>query len=368
MSEWIVRRLSPRRLIIGLIILTFLLSLWFLVSHHHNNEGKEIRLSIDGKKLTISTESRTIKEMLHNEMIPFHDTDFISVPLQAELLDKMNVEIRTAKPFSVMYKGDSYSFVSTANTIEEALNGVGIRLGEHDRTSPNRTGMLNKNEVIQISRFKNTIEKNVESMPIETITIYDDSLPVGESRIAQYGVSSQVMTDKVKRYRNEKLLDEQIINSNVAAGKPHIVVLGTKEKMPEENKVHDEVNIISSNENINSDKQKVLHDFELTAYSAEAPSTGKEKSDPDYRITFSGTTVTEGRTIAVDPNVIPLGWWVYIDGIGYRRAEDTGGAIKGKIIDVFFESEEYCNIFGRKRGYTVTLIGPNKPVEAGEEL
>jgi 3D (Asp-Asp-Asp) domain-containing protein len=71
--------------------------------------------------------------------------------------------------------------------------------------------------------------------------------------------------------------------------------------------------------------------------------------------------VKEGRTIAVDKNVIPIGWWVYIEGIGFRRAEDTGGAVKGNKIDVYYESSDYANKFGLKRGYTVYVIGPKKP-------
>lgn len=50
--------------------------------------------------------------------------------------------------------------------------------------------------------------------------------------------------------------------------------------------------------------------------------------------TATGTEITPGRTIAVDPSVIPLGTHVYIDGVGWRVAEDTGGAIKGNIIDL----------------------------------
>lgn len=61
-------------------------------------------------------------------------------------------------------------------------------------------------------------------------------------------------------------------------------------------------------------------------------------------ITATGTTATEGRTIAVDPNVIPLGSEValfYDDGsICYYTAEDIGGAIKENRIDVFMESHE----------------------------
>ena len=45
-----------------------------------------------------------------------------------------------------------------------------------------------------------------------------------------------------------------------------------------------------------------------------------------------------GRTIAVDPEVIPLGSEVMIDGKVYI-AEDTGGAIKGNKIDLFVGTE-----------------------------
>lgn len=57
-----------------------------------------------------------------------------------------------------------------------------------------------------------------------------------------------------------------------------------------------------------------------------------------YSGTALGTPVTSGRTIAVDPSVIPLGSKVYIEGIGYRIAEDTGGAIKGNKIDLAVSS------------------------------
>lgn len=91
----------------------------------------------------------------------------------------------------------------------------------------------------------------------------------------------------------------------------------------------------------------------MTAYSAGEPGIGTR--------TATGTRVTEGRTIAVDPNVIPLGWWVYIEGIGFRRAEDTGGAIKGNKIDLYYDSVKRANNFGRKSGMKVYVIGPVKP-------
>ncbi|KGP91582.1 peptidoglycan-binding protein [Pontibacillus chungwhensis BH030062] len=54
------------------------------------------------------------------------------------------------------------------------------------------------------------------------------------------------------------------------------------------------------------------------------------------------------KVIAVDPNVIPLGTEVYVEGYGRAIAGDTGGAIKGNKIDVFIPSRSEALNWGRK--------------------
>lgn len=50
--------------------------------------------------------------------------------------------------------------------------------------------------------------------------------------------------------------------------------------------------------------------------------------------------VIPGQTIAVNPNIIPPLSWVYIEGYGLRRAEDTGGGIAEYQIDIAVENHE----------------------------
>ncbi|EIJ78138.1 YocH [Bacillus methanolicus PB1] len=61
------------------------------------------------------------------------------------------------------------------------------------------------------------------------------------------------------------------------------------------------------------------------------------------------------KVISVDPSVIPLGSKVYVEGYGYATAADTGGAIKGNVIDVFIPSKEKAVQWGRKQ-VKVTIL------------
>ena len=58
-----------------------------------------------------------------------------------------------------------------------------------------------------------------------------------------------------------------------------------------------------------------------------------------------GRVLTQGKSIAVDPNVIPYDTKVVINGNEYI-AHDTGGAIKGNRIDVYFENHQDALDFG----------------------
>ena len=64
--------------------------------------------------------------------------------------------------------------------------------------------------------------------------------------------------------------------------------------------------------------------------------------------TATGKDPKPGRTIAVDPKVIPYGSKVFIPSLGWRIAEDTGGAIKGNRIDILMDNEERALQFGRR--------------------
>ncbi len=64
-------------------------------------------------------------------------------------------------------------------------------------------------------------------------------------------------------------------------------------------------------------------------------------------ITFTGVKPQVGRTIAVDPNVIPLGSRVYIPEFNQVFiAEDTGGKIKGNRIDIYMKDYDTCMEWG----------------------
>lgn len=95
-----------------------------------------------------------------------------------------------------------------------------------------------------------------------------------------------------------------------------------------------------------------LGTFQLTAYCPCEFCNGQWADG----ITSTGNTAQAGRTIAVDPTVIPYGSNIKINGHTYV-AEDCGGAIKGNRIDIFFNSHEEAMQFGVQYAEVSLYVG-----------
>ena len=90
-----------------------------------------------------------------------------------------------------------------------------------------------------------------------------------------------------------------------------------------------------------------LGTFQITGYGADCVGcSGITAAGINVR---GGVTHYQGyRVIATDPNVIPMFSIVHIEGVGNCIAVDTGGAIKGNIIDLLFPSEAHTHAWGRQ--------------------
>ena len=110
----------------------------------------------------------------------------------------------------------------------------------------------------------------------------------------------------------------------------------------------------------NADRStKRTETFETTAYTTNPENNGSRLYN-GRALTASGYDVTntityEGRRIvAVDPSVVPLGTKVHVEGFGDAIALDTGGAIRGKIMDLLVGSKQEALEWGRRQ-VTVTF-------------
>ncbi len=91
---------------------------------------------------------------------------------------------------------------------------------------------------------------------------------------------------------------------------------------------------------------RYIGEFKITAYCSCEKCCGKwaknrptDKEGNKVVYTASGAVATPGQTVAVDPEHIPYGTRLLINGQEYI-AQDTGSAVNGNVIDIYFNSHE----------------------------
>jgi len=342
----------------ALVFLALMTIIWMIV--WNLPQTKTIELIVDGNIETIETRVTYVQELLAEQGITITAHDWISVPLTDKLHHQDRVEIKYAVPVTIEVDDQSSQLFTTVETVGQLIKQVGLQLGEFDIVQPGLEELLKPGDYVRISRVEKRLESETEIIPFEIFTKQDSSLSKGKEKIEQEGQPGLVEYTYERVYADGKLVEETLVDTKVQRqAVDRIVAVGTRSDVTILSASSPNVETVTK-DGVTFGVKKII-EATLTAYDSGEESTGKTEDHPLYGITYSGTKVKEGRTAAVDPEVIPLGWWIYIEGYGFRRAEDTGSGVKGNWVDIYFDSREIAEKFGKKKG-VVYIIGPDHPL------
>jgi 3D (Asp-Asp-Asp) domain-containing protein len=240
------------------------------------------------------------------------------------------ISIARARPVQIEIDGKISTYYSTSKTVKDFLNERGIKLANKDYLNLPLASQIENQKIV----IKTYIEKEkVANTPINYKIIYKNDNMVAKGLIVK--LNSGKDGTLAKHYKEiyfggkktkEEFTFDRIIKSPI-----------------------DEVYLVGSA--TPPEKYIKMYNMIATSYS---PTFSETDSNP--WMTASGLQSGFG-VVAVDPNVIPLGSLLYIEGYGYAVAGDTGGAIKGNKIDVFFYSTSQSNRWGVKNVRVYLLPG-----------
>lgn len=294
---------------------------------------KTVVIAIDGKESNIITYKGTVNGALHDNKITVGPKDKIEPGLNFKIKSHDKISIKRAVDIEVAVDGKDLKIQTAENSLEAMLKTEGIDLAEEDKISPELDTPITDGLKVNIIRVDSKII--TETMPIDYSTVVkkDDNLSKTVNKVTQEGENGEKLVSTKVVYENGKEVEKKVISETVVKEPVEKVILqGT-------------LGVLNLSRGSGED---VLYSRSIKVRATAYYNSGNNGN----AYTASGTRTKRNpdgySSIAVDPRVIPLGTKVYVEGYGYAIAEDTGGAIKGNAIDVFFNSSSETYNWGVK--------------------
>ncbi|SDK64749.1 Uncharacterized conserved protein YabE, contains G5 and tandem DUF348 domains [Bacillus velezensis] len=304
--------------------------------------AKQIRVTRGGEEKTLWSTAKTVGAFLNEQHTPVNQHDKIDPAADTKVTNGMKVTVDPAFQVTVNDAGKKKKIWTTSTTVADFLTQHKMDMKDEDKVKPALHEKLTKNQAgIQITRIEKVTDVVEEKIAYQVKEKEDASLDSGKEKIVQKGKEGKLKKHFHVVKENGKEVSRKLVKEETSEkSKDQIIAVGTKRHSPKIEQLSAPVKA-SSSETGSSGKVITVSS---TAYTASCSGCSGH--------TATGVNLTSNpnaKVIAVDPSVIPLGTRVHVDGYGEAVAADTGSAIKGRRIDVFFPEKSSAYRWGKKQ-------------------
>ncbi|HID89137.1 MAG TPA: DUF348 domain-containing protein, partial [Anaerolineae bacterium] len=257
-----------------------------------------------------------------------------------------HIYVERSRPVVVRVDGRTVRTRTHRERVGEVLADLGIVLSGQDYTRPPLDASLDDETTIEVVRVAEAFVVEQSPIPFDVVWQPDPDLEIDHRRVLQEGAPGILKRRWRVRYENGVEISRTLENEYVAVPPTtKIIGYGTQ--------------IVVRQLETPQGTVEYWRVIRMLATSYSASTAGVPRTSPYYGRTRLGLPMRHG-IVAVDPRVVPLGSRVYVPGYGVGLAADTGGAIRGRRIDLGYDDD---NLVLWYRWVDVYLLTPVPPPE-----
>lgn len=334
-SEYFSNR--PKTVFLIVLLVLLVISTTLTVSYFR----KTVSVTVDGKTNKVVTYRGNVKDLLKDINVKLDSDDKVVPSLESSISENTTIKIKRAVDVAIVVDGKTLQLKSAEDDVNGLLSSNAFKdlfqkenigaLRETDKISIPLEDKLSADLNIGVTRVDTKVETTTEPIDFASLTTKDETKPMDYQDVVQSGENGEKEVSTMVVLEDGKEVSRQVVSEKVVKEPVNQVLsVGT-------------LGVFVPSRGTNEPYSRHIK-MRATAYSAEQPDITQ------YTATGARVKRDSGgySTIAVDPRIIPLGTRMYIPGYGYAIAADTGGAINGDTIDIYFDTISECQSWGVK--------------------
>ena len=256
------------------------------------------------------------------------ENDLMNTPEEMPIANGTKIDILKATKVKAKIAGKTSDLWLVPGTVEDNLKLNAVAFDEDDEIKPALDKKVSEKTKITVNEVHYKVKEKTEKVEAVDKVILDPSMTSGVQDVEEGNDGEGVFTYTTKYVNGKKKGTEKDVKEWITEPHDNVLRLGTSATG-------------------NSGEYVVTKTFtaNTTAYTAGSGARGA-----------LGQSVHVG-TCAVDPGFVSLRSELWVEGYGYAYANDTGGAVKGNVVDLYMGSRGQCISWGR-RNVTAYVIVP----------